>query len=41
MCARTSIGRAARPVQGTFLGELIADKQTGLRTTRQIVRAAS
>jgi hypothetical protein len=41
MCARTSIGRAARLVQGTFLGELIADKQTGLRTTRQIVRAAS
>jgi hypothetical protein len=30
--ARTSIGRGARPVQGTFLGELIADKQTGLGT---------
>ena len=31
VCARTSIGRFACPVQRAILGELIADKQTGLR----------
>jgi len=31
LCAQTSIGRCVCPVQGSSLGELIADKQTGLR----------